>query len=225
MPGMVIERQPKNKSVALGPHAFGLRHVFLFTTMLAIYCAWLLFLYDGRVMTFNKISLAASSMISAVALSGAFILINQYRRGRALPEHPGENLLLAMGAIQLFVMILSVPSTFIAPQDDWSRWHDLAAIVVVGAILVRMRSQDYWDWLFVFILASCLWRIVGKQVGWGMTYADFVNISKLLDATALLGGLAFVALDLRTGRRRSWLHWTGVATYAANIGGALAGVI
>jgi hypothetical protein len=197
----------------------GIGHLMLWTLCCAVYWA-LIREVNARSSSQIQAGLFSSIMTGAV-FAGVITLISmRVRGGPRLLKHPGHWLLLISAIFTLIgtpVVHTVAGSLALMNPFDPDSWEVVVLRVlmlfppIAFAIAAACTSDRRWRVLFVGMF---LLGVPGFLYFLGVNLPG--NYFRPWPKLVLVSAMVVVSLvEMKTGHRRDWLHWTGVMTYFA----------
>ncbi len=167
------------------------------------------------------------------ALAGIIIGLWRWRQGKRVIVHPGHLFLYLAG----FAMLLDLGLTLILSL--WAQAHGRtmmdffdhrqflgygASAIVLTAAVVRTRQTPLWCLPLVALLLLALSQVVGSALVLVKAWSYLQQLQWLapwytglpLIATSAATILVVAVIDaFRSGEKRDWMHWAGVAVIVA----------
>lgn len=163
----------------------------------------------------NQVMIAAMDSVGeGLALAGLLLVLARRRRGLPFPRHPGEYLVVVMGAQGVLALLWG--AIFLLgdalDRQPWAmiqafylvRTVTLAPVYIYSIAAVKVRR---WRVFFACGLVVLVLRIgVGYEVFFPPTVSQFLPFAP--DAVLVI----VVTMDLAQRRTYPWTHWLGVVT-------------
>jgi hypothetical protein len=223
-------------STAPAAPRLGVVHLLLWTFCSALYLAVLRAIYamQGDVGTLVMVQQTYGllhAIITGAAITGTIALVSaRVRGGPPLLWHPGHWLLFVAAITAVATLPLAFSFAVMGGAanagDTYAMTLGLVFLFPPIAFAIAAQSQDYrarhWHTLFVALALVALSQSAfyfglalspGSVGRWMAAVSTIPTWGNVMLATAML----FVSLvELNTGPRRDWLHWTGVTTQMAS---------
>ncbi|MHB9047413.1 MAG: hypothetical protein ACYC35_15855 [Pirellulales bacterium] len=183
----------------------------------------------------------AAGLAYGAAMAGLFIGVRRWWRHGLAVAHPGHMLLYLAAIAMILDLGLSLSLSALAARDD-PRWayryleyrqtigHGAGAIILM-AVIAFNRHGALWRIplavLLLLALSESLWNLLAltgdtasavsflNQIGpfwWRLFDGRFVYVTA---AGALALGATAAVDPWISGKRRDWMHWTGVGVWLA----------
>jgi hypothetical protein len=216
----VKQGRKQSRPATTSPPPFGVGHLLLWVTGCAAYLAAVRALVDQSPGLLGLSIVAVQAAGYGAALAGLAIFISRRVRGRPWLIEPGEWLLALLGA-QL-VAELSI-YRFVSKDYLRSPGGFLAALFccLLTLPLLSRRLPSAWKLFFLIVLLFFARPVVvlcltGLDHPLGATLASnepwsWLEGHRFWLLPLLAAGL--VGYELFRGRRRTWLHWAGLAAF------------
>jgi hypothetical protein len=162
----------------------------------------------------------ADAAVTGLALAGGIAVVAAMVRKQSLTTSPGHIMLciLAPGSLANLVLSASDPFTFGYTNGDWhlTAYAASAFCEALGWLLLGVLFHRSWLWATVSLV------MVSKRIILGAALiatqpVTLIDWTPYLDGVAAMLALAAVIVDLRWGRHRDWLHYTGLVTLLASL--------
>lgn len=214
------ESNAESPLAAVPAPRLSIRHLMLWTLCCAVY--WALIREVNARSTTHMHAGLLSSIVTGAEFAGVITLISmRVRGGPPLLKHPGHWLLLISAIFTLIsypvIHTVSRSIALMTPQDPGS-WEFVVLRVLflfpptAFAFAAARIGDRSWKVLFVGMF---LLGVPGYLyfLGINLPGSYFRPWPKLVLASAMV---VVSIVEMKTGPRRDWLHWTGVTTHLAS---------
>lgn len=229
-----VDSQASSPFGAAQTPRLGISHLLLWTFCSAVHLSLVRAMYatpgdmpDGATAIYN-VSSAIYGVAIGAYIAGSLVLVSVHvRTGPPLLRQPGHWLLFIPAVLYLISLPLFVWLSLLenAGQSLMLLYAlSLATYPVAHALAAWRQPTRRWRAFFVALAVVGLMQS-SMYVAWWVSYNRPTSIvlshwtTHLTTAHSwgnllLIGAvLAISVFELVTGRRRDWLHWTGVSTY------------
>lgn len=212
-------------------------HLMLWTLCSAVYLALVRVIYalqDGLPDGYATIQQSWSvihCIVAGAVFTGAIALVStRVRCGPPLLREPGQWLLFISAMMALIRMPLLVAMILLQDETDTANriisvYGFVFLMPTIAFFYAARRDRDRsWKLLFyALVIVSfsqvLMYLAIGSQMGFFSGWFQIVNAIVYYGKMLLSGAIVVVSIvELKNGRQRDWLHWTGVISHVAESG-------